>query len=46
MQQSIGSSVVQGGTRALLEFSNMHSRVRRAKSETHFYDLNWEKVSG
>jgi len=28
----------KGGTRALLEFLNMHSRIRRAKAETHYYD--------
>lgn len=35
--------VRKGGTRALLEFINMNSRVRRAKSETHFYDNNHDK---
>ena len=28
----------KGGTRALLEFLNLHSQIRRAKTETHFYD--------
>ena len=32
--------------RALLEFININSRVRIAKSETHFYDNKFEKVSG
>ena len=32
--------------RALLEFININSRVRIAKSEAHFYDTNFEKVSG
>ena len=27
----------------LLEFLNMHSLVRRAKSEVHFYDKFYEK---
>ena len=31
-------------TRALLEFINMNSRVRRAKSEIHYYDNNLSKV--
>ena len=31
------------GTRALLEFLNMHSLVRRSKHETHFYDKNYAK---
>merc|ERR1711936_542755 len=33
----------KGGTRALLEFININSRVRRAKSEIHFYDNNFDK---
>merc|ERR1719474_1417588 len=33
----------KGGTRALLEFVNMNSKIRRAKSETHFYDNNFNK---
>ena len=28
----------KGGTRALLEFLNIHSQIRRAKTEIHFYD--------
>jgi len=33
----------KGGTRALLEFLNMHPQVRRSKHEPHFYDKNFEK---
>ena len=29
--------------RAVLEFINMNSRVRRAKTEIHYYDNNFEK---
>ena len=32
----IGSK--KGGTRALLEFLNIHSQIRRSKNEIHFYD--------
>ena len=32
----IGSK--KGGTRALLEFLNIHTQIRRAKNEIHFYD--------
>ena len=32
----IGSK--KGGTRALLEFLNIHTQIRRAKHEIHFYD--------
>ena len=32
--------------RALLEFININSRIRIAKSETHFYDNKFEKVRG
>ena len=28
----------KGGTRALLEFLNIHSQIRTAKTEIHFYD--------
>jgi len=28
----------KGGTRALLEFLNIHSKIKRAKNEIHFYD--------
>ena len=28
----------KGGTRALLEFLNIHSQIKRAKTEIHFYD--------
>jgi len=41
--QAIVIGVRKGGTRALLEFVNMNSRIRRAKSETHFYDNNYDK---
>eukprot|EP00088_Acartia_fossae_P055039 TRINITY_DN6383_c1_g1_i2.p1 TRINITY_DN6383_c1_g1~~TRINITY_DN6383_c1_g1_i2.p1 ORF type:complete len:349 (+),score=39.93 TRINITY_DN6383_c1_g1_i2:117-1163(+) len=33
----------KGGTRALLEFLNMHSLVRRSKPEIHFYDKHYKK---
>jgi len=33
----------KGGTRALLEFANMHPRIMRAKPEIHFYDKHWQK---
>jgi len=46
-KQELPTAVVfgtrKGGTRALLEFLNMHSLVRRAKSEVHFYDKFYEK---
>lgn len=35
--------VRKGGTRALLEFLNMNSHVRRAKSEIHYYDNHFKK---
>ena len=31
----------KGGTRALLEFLNIHSKIKRAKNEIHFYDKNY-----
>ena len=33
----------KGGTRALLEFLNIHSQVKRAKNEVHFYDKQYER---
>jgi len=33
----------KGGTRALLEFANMHPKILRAKREIHFFDKYWEK---
>ena len=33
----------KGGTRALLEFLNIHSQVKRAKNEIHFYDKQYER---
>jgi len=35
----------KGGTRALLEFANMHPKIMRAKREIHFFDKHWEKGS-
>jgi len=35
----------KGGTRALLEFANMHPKILRAKREIHFFDKHWEKGS-
>jgi len=43
LPEAVVIGVRKGGTRALLEFINMNSRIRRAKSETHFYDNNYEK---
>lgn len=31
----------KGGTRALLEFLNIHKQIRRAKNEIHFYDKRY-----
>ena len=33
----------KGGTRALLEFLNMHSQIKRAKNEVHYYDKNFSR---
>merc|ERR1711962_187934 len=33
----------KGGTRALLEFANMHPKILRAKREIHFFDKHYEK---
>lgn len=33
----------KGGTRALLEFLNIHSQIKRAKNEVHFYDKHWAR---
>ena len=33
----------KGGTRALLEFLNMHSKIKRAKKEIHFYDKRYSE---
>ena len=33
----------KGGTRALLEFLNMHSQIKRAKNEVHYYDKNFAR---
>jgi len=46
LPQAVVIGVRKGGTRALLEFINMNSRIRRAKSETHYYDNHHEKGLG
>lgn len=33
----------KGGTRALLEFLNIHSQIKRAKNEVHYYDKNFSR---
>ena len=33
----------KGGTRALLEFLNMHSQIKRAKNEVHYYDKTFSR---
>ena len=33
----------KGGTRALLEFLNIHSKIKRAKNEMHFYDKHYSR---
>ena len=33
----------KGGTRALLEFLNIHSKIKRAKNEIHFYDKRYSE---
>ena len=47
LQRRLPTAVIigtrKGGTRALLEFLNMHSSVRRAKHETHFYDKHFHR---
>jgi len=47
LKQELPEAVIfgtrKGGTRALLEFLNMNSKIRRAKSETHFYDKHFDK---
>jgi len=46
-QQILPKAVIfgtrKGGTRALLEFLNMHSLIRRSKPEIHFYDKHYAK---
>lgn len=43
LPDAIIMGVRKGGTRALLEFINMHPRVMRAKQEIHFFDKHWSK---
>jgi len=43
LPDAIIMGVRKGGTRALLEFINMHPRVMRAKKEIHFFDKHWAK---
>ncbi|XP_023335913.1 heparan sulfate glucosamine 3-O-sulfotransferase 2 [Eurytemora carolleeae] len=43
MPEAVVFGTRKGGTRALLEFLNIHSKIRRAKSEIHFYDKHFDK---
>jgi len=43
LPQAVIFGTRKGGTRALLEFLNMHSLIRRSKTEIHFYDKHFNK---
>lgn len=43
LPQAVIFGTRKGGTRALLEFLNMHSLIRRSKPEIHFYDKHFDK---
>ena len=47
LHQALPGAVIfgtkKGGTRALLEFLNIHSQIKRAKNEVHFYDKHWAR---